>query len=225
MDNNPVKLVEWTTPSSATGGIGRRVNLYGDLNGNAVIMVTESLSGNIYKWNIENGTIVSNTPETLVYGGDTWTYQSEAQPLGASGNPDYILNHGGEFALVNGTSNQKISSFAYGAIGAVWHTPTEFFKFNNANYVAALDFGDWWALSDGSIALFDITDRSMISVPPDNANFSRLRVFSSDWIQRGTYNANGTGDLCVKMGEDKIQVYMLLTNTGIMAYELTRYKP
>jgi hypothetical protein len=225
MDNNPAKLVQWTTPSTAGGGIGRRVNLYGDLSGNAVIMVTESLSGNIYKWNIVNGAVESNTPQTLVYAGDPWTYQAEAQPLDATGNPDYILNHGGEFALVNGATNQKTASFAPGAIGTVWHAPTEFFKFNNASYVMALDFGEWWALSDGAIALLDITDRARIPLPPDNANFSKLRVFASDFITRGTYNANGTGDLCVKVGPDKVEVYMLLTNAGILAYEITRYAP
>lgn len=228
VDATPEKLVEWTTPATATGGIGRRVNLYGDLNGNAVIQVTESITNKIYKWRIQGGKLASNEPEILIYPAvENWGYQAEAQPVSASENPDYFLNYSSDFLLVNGTTQQKIVGFASGAIGTYFHAPTEYFRFNNANYVAAVDFADWWELNRASIALFDVTDRGRISLPPSNAGFSNFKVFSSEVLRgSGTYNGNGTADVCVKMiSPDKIQVYMLLTNSGIMAYELTRYAP
>lgn len=236
-DTNPVKLVDWTNnnPTGITGdgGVGRRVNLYGDLNGNAVIMATAGQSSVIYKWRIQNGQVVSNTPEVITYksvtgGSSTFMgYYAEAQPISADANTDYYLNYQFEVALVNGTTHERTGAFsAEPEVTGIFHMPTAYTRFNNANYLAIVKYVTTYDLNRVHMSLFDITNSSKIGTTFTSPDYARFNPFVSEQLA-GTTNGNGTADICIAYSPDKerMQVYMMLTNGGILAQEFTKYAP
>lgn len=236
-DPSPVKMVQWVNnnPAGITGdgGVGRRVNIYGDLDKDAVIMATAGQSKIIYKWIVRNGAVVSQTPEIIEYksvaGGSTtfMGYYAEAQPVSAAANTDYFVNYQFEIALVNGTTNERVTAVSNEASAyGVFHMPTAYTRFNNANYLAIVKYMDTYSLNKVRMSLLDVTSTSNISIPASDARFPKLNVFDSELLN-GTANANGTADICVTFSPDKerMQVYMLLTNGGIMAHEFTKYAP
>lgn len=234
-DATPVKLVEWTNnnPNGITGdgGVGRRVNVYGDLTKDAVIMAPAGQSAVIYRWRIVNGAAVSQTPEVITYksitgGSSTFLgYYAEAQPTGSGANADYFINYQFEVALVNGATHERMASLA-AMPSTVFTMPTAYTKFNNADYLAIVKYINTYDLNQVQMSLFDVTRTSMMSLPPTDPNYSSLNVFNSPTLT-GTANGNGTADIAVGYSNNKerMQVYMLLTNGGILAQEFTNYAP
>lgn len=234
-DAAPAKLVEWTNnnPAAITGdgGVGRRVNVYGDLTKDAVIMAPAGQSAVIYKWRIVNGAAVSQTPEVITYksvtGGSSvfMGYYAEAQPIGTSANADYFINYQFEVALVNGTTHERMAALTL-PYPVVFTMPTAYNRFNNANYLSIVKYINSYDLNQVQIALFDVTKTSMMGLPPTDPNYSALNVFTSPTFT-GTANGNGTADIAVgySNNRERMQVYMLLTNGGIMAHEFTNYAP
>lgn len=237
LDPAPEKLVEWTNNNPAAvsldGGVGRRVNIYGDLDKDAVIMATVGQSKYIYKWVVRNGVVQSQTPTVVEYksvagGSSTFMgYYAEAQPISAADDANYFINYQFEIALVNGATNERTIAVsnepsAYG----VFHMPTDYAKFNNANYLAIVKYMDTYDLNKVRMSLLDVTNPSNLSIPATDPRFPSLNVFNSDLLT-GAVNANGTADICIAFSPDKerMQVYMLLTNGGIMAHEFTKYAP
>ncbi|HEY1113775.1 MAG TPA: DUF5018 domain-containing protein [Chitinophagaceae bacterium] len=237
LDPAPVKLVDWTNNNPAAvsldGGVGRRVNIFGDLDKDAVIMATVGQSKYIYKWIVRNGVVQSQTPTVVEYksvaGGaaSLMGYYAEAQPVSADENTNYFVNYQFEVALVNGATNERTIAVsnepsAYG----IFHMPTDYAKFNNATYLAIVKYFDTYDLNKVRMSLLDVTNPSNLSIPATDPRFSSLNVFNSDLLT-GAVNANGTADICIGFSPDKerMQVYMLLTNGGIMAHEFTKYAP
>ena len=237
LDPAPVKLVDWTNNNPAAvsldGGVGRRVNIYGDLDKDAVIMATVGQSKYIYKWVVRGGVVQSQTPTVVEYksvtGGSSTLmgYYAEAQPITADDNANYFINYQFEIALVNGATNERTIAVsnepsAYG----VFHMPTDYAKFNNAAYLAIVKYVDTYDLNKVRLSLLDVTNPSNLSIPATDPRFPSLNVFNSDLLT-GAVNGNGTADICIGFSPDKerMQVYMLLTNGGIMAHEFTKYAP
>lgn len=234
-DASPVKLLEWTNnnPAGITGdgGVGRRVNVYGDLNGDAVIMAPAGQSAVIYRWRVANGVLVSNTPDVINYrsiagGASTYMgYYAEAQPVSAAADGNYFLNYQFEVALVNGATHERNVALSFDQ-SVVFTMPTAYGTFNKANYLAIVKYLNTYDLNQVQMALFDVTNPSRISMSPADANYSSFNIFTSS-LFTGTANANGTADICIGYSSDRerMQVYMLLTNGGIMAHEFTNYAP
>lgn len=235
MDAAPVKFLEWTNNNPAAipgdGGVGRRMNIFGDLNGNALIMATAGVSNVIYKWRVVNGVLVSQTPETMVYKGlantaTSFGFYAEAQPVSADANANYFINYQFDVALVNGTTHERTVAFSYDTrVYGVFHMPTAYVHFNNATYLALVKYKDY-SLNKVNMALFDVSSTSKISTPFTDPNYGSFNVFTGEEFA-GPDNANGTGDIAVGFSQNKerMQVYMLLTNGGIQAHEFTTYAP
>lgn len=237
VDATPVKLIEWvnSNPTGITkdGGVGRRVNIYGDLNGDAVIMATAGQSSIIYKWIIEKGVLKSNAPAIIDYqdvaGGSSTLmgYYPEAQPLSAHPDTDFLVNYQFELALVDGKTFRRKIAFADDAnIYGLFHMPTAVATFNNARYLAIVKYVQTYSLNRVHMSLFDITDLSRLSTPFSSAAYPSFHVFDSEQLA-GATNPNGTADITIAFSPDKerMQVYMLLTNGGILAHEFTKYQP
>ncbi len=230
-DAAPVKLIEWI--NTASGGIGRRVNVYGDVNGNAVITATAGQANVFFKWTIENGVTNPSTsaPQMITYqsmtGPTPYPFYWEVQPVSAASNGNYFVNYPAEIALVNGGANQRILAFSNdpAAVGSS-HMAMDYFEFNNAKYLASAPFLGGVNTRMG-MSLYDVTDQSKFSLAPSNPEFSKFRVFNSAHELTASANGNGAGDICVILSSDKerVCVYTLLTNGGVMAHEFTKYAP
>lgn len=232
-DASPLKLIEWTNnnPTGITldGGVGRRVNVYGDLNKDAVIMAPAGQSNVLYKWVITSGVLKSNTPDVIVYqsvlGGSSTKmgYYAEAQPISADPNSNYFINYQYEVAMVNGTTHQRIAGLTYGW-PVVFTMPTSYIEYNHAKYLAIVKYINTYDLNTIQTSLFDVTSPANISMNPSDANYPAFNVFNSD-VFTGTTNGNGTADICYGYSNngERMQVYTLLTNGGITAHEFTNY--
>jgi len=236
-DASPVKLIQWTNnnPNAITGdgGVGRRMNVYGDVNKNAILAATAGVSNVIYNWQVSNGTLVSNTPTPVAYGsvtgGTTWSFYAEAQPTAVTANGNYFVNYTAEIALVNGTSNSRAVAFTTEtSVVGLNHMAMDYFTFNNASFLAVMRFTNA-TNSNAGMSLFDVTKTSNIGLTSTAVGFSDFRVFASPAANdlTASANGNGAGDICAVLNDDRerVCVYMLLTNGGIMAYEFTKYAP
>jgi hypothetical protein len=238
IDAVPVKVIEWTNnnPAAITGdgGVGRRVNVYGDVNTNAVIMSPGGQSSIIYKWRIANGVLVSNTPEVITYKSVTggaasfMGYNADAQPVSADANTNYFINYQFEIGLVNGVSHERTIGFANetGVFG-IFHFATDYIEFNNAKYLAVQKLVKTFSYNNAVMGLFDVSENSKISLSAADPRYPTFNIYNSEEFLGANVNANGTGDICIALSPDKerMQVYMLLTNGGIMAHEFTKYTP
>ena len=229
VDQAPEKLIEWTNTGNATG---RRLNIYGDLSTNAVITSPADQSTNINKWVITNGQLVSNTPEIIDYkslaGGaaSKMGFQVDAQPISATPNTNYFLNYQHELALVNGVSHERMTAFANEtAVYGVFHFATDYIEFNNAKYLAIQKFTNW-NFTTAILGLYDVTETSKITLSAADPRYNTFNIYNSE-IFTGGPNGNGTGDVCIALSPDKerMQVFMLTTNGGIIAHEFTKYAP
>jgi hypothetical protein len=234
LDPNPVKLIQWTnsTPAAANSpawgmGIGRVVNVYGDLNGDAVITTTGTSTNAFHKWTISNGQVVSNTPETIIYKGvgtgnlGVW---SEVQPISTDPGGKYIVGYQSGVKLVDGNSNDNITALTLGW-PVVYTRPLAYARFNHANYLGIVKYINSYSLNQVQMSLFDVTQLQKFDLAPSNSDYSSFNVFNSD-VLTGTTNP-GTADIAFGFSADRerLQVYMLLTNGGIMAHEFTIYAP
>lgn len=234
----PVKIIDWTNnnPAGITGdgGVGRRVNVYGDVNTNAVIMSPGGQSSVIYKWRIANGVLVNNTPEVITYKSVTggaasfMGYNADAQPTSADANTNYFINYQFEIGLVNGVTHERMYGFNNSTtVFGIFHFATDYVEFNNAKYLAVQKFVKTYSYNNAVLGLFDVTENSKISLAPTDPRYSTFNIYNSEEFIGANANANGTGDICIAFSADKerMQVYMLLTNGGIMAHEFTKYTP
>jgi hypothetical protein len=233
-DPNPVKLIEWTnnTPSAPNSpawgmGVGRAINVYGDVNHDAVITTTGTSTNAFQKWTIRNGQLVSNTPETIIYkgvGSGNLGVWSEAQPISTAANGNYFMGSQDGVKLVNGSSNDIVTGLTFGW-PVVYTRPIEYGKFNNANFLAIVKYVNSYSLNQVHMSLFDVTQTQRISLAPSDPAYPTFNVFNSDLFTGATNS--GTADIAIGYSADKerMQVYMLLTNGGIMAHEFTRYAP
>jgi len=236
-DANPVKLVDWTNSTSTAvaasdGGIGRRVHVYGDLNSKAVIMVTIGNSKSIYRWRVENGNLISNTPELLEYQNVTGTttghmgFYPEAQPVSGEASANYFINYSGDVALVNGGTQQKIAGFSMTPnVVGTFRTGIGFAEFNNAKFLALVKY-QANTVTRARLGVFDVTETAKITLPFTDTRYSTFSMYESeDFTTSG--NPNSTSDICIGFSPDKerMQVYMLLTGGGILAQEFTKYAP
>ncbi|KIC94063.1 DUF5018 domain-containing protein [Flavihumibacter solisilvae] len=233
LDAAPVKLIEWVNnnPAGITGdgGVGRRVNVYGDINGDAVITAPAGQSDVIMRWRIVGGTLVSNTPEVVVYkslaGGAATKmgYYAEAQPVSAAANGDYFINYQFEVAYVNGATNERSAALTLGW-PVVFNMPTAYASFNGAKYLAIVKYIDTYSLNKVQTSLYDVTSPSNLGMAPSNPAYPDFNIFNSG-VQTGTTNGNGTADIAVGYSNngERMQVYTLLTNGGVAAHEFTNY--
>jgi hypothetical protein len=234
LDPSPVKLIDWTntTPAAANSpawgmSVGRSISVYGDLNHDAVITATGTSTNAFHKWTVRNGVLVSQTPETIIYKGvgtGNWGVWSEVQAVSTAANGNYFVAYQSGVRLVDGTTNGDMTAFSLGS-PVVYTRPMAYAKFNNANYLAIVKYINSFSLNQVQMSLFDVTQTQRISLAPSDPAYSSFNVFNSTTFTGATNQ--GTADIAIGFSPDKerMQVYMLLTNGGIMAHEFTKYAP
>lgn len=231
-DVNPVKLIEWqnttpTTDASWIGAVGRAVNIYGNLDQNAVITATGAYTNIFQRWVVQNGALVSNTPTQVVYTGtDNMGVWAEVQPVSTNATGEYFVSYQSEVALVNGVSNARSNALTFGW-PVVYTRPVAYGRFNKANYLAVVKYVNTYDLNQVQMAVYDVTQSSRLSMSPSDPDYSSFNIYNSDVFTTSGGAGGTTGDIGIGFsdGGERMQVYMLLTNGGIMAREFTNYAP
>jgi hypothetical protein len=230
--SSPRLLARTSDWSSVAGGFyGRKISVYGDLAKDAVIMATTDGTNagganNVLRWRVQGGVIVSQDPEVINYP-KPYDYMAKAVPTSASagGNFFFCSNSPSFMTYVDGSSKAVKYSFS----GSDWiasprgNTPgLSFFSFNNADYAAVVDASAY----SSAMHLFDVSDPSKIGTSSADAGYPAFHVFdgSSDYVACPSANWNVTADVAVgPVSSDgyTMTVYFLVTNGGVVAYELS----
>lgn len=227
----PTKLIETThnQAGSIAGdrSIGRRLNVYGDVEGDAVITSTLAATFGFYRWTITGGVVDNPVPELVVMGNPVSSsnlgWQPEAQPLSTDPSANYVVAYQHDFAYVNGTTNNRMHTIALSGNRFFQNAMTTA-EFNNAKYLALRRYP--WNLNNSQFELFDITNAARLGTPASDPSYPLFRVFTSPLITNtsGT-DSGGTGDIAVGYSDngDRMQVYLLQPGGGILAHEFTVY--
>lgn len=233
------RSTDWSAVSTSSGAsfYGRKLSVYGNLNGNAVIMSTTDGTNagganRILKWVVQNGALVSQDPEVITYS-KSWGYVAKAVPTGSLTTDNYFICSNLPIFIdyLNGNTNALAGSFSSNYLASnLGATPSlTYFQFNNAKYAAIIDGGVY----SSAMNIFNITNTSTIGTSSSSSTYSTFRVFngegSSDVISTSADpNYNVTGEIAVGPVSSNgfyITVYFLATNGGVAAYQLSCIDP
>lgn len=222
------RSTDWSSVGSAF--YGRKISVFGDLNGDAVIMATTDGSNagganNILKWTITNGAIVSADPQVIKYPA-VFGYAAKAIPAGPlATDPYYFCSNLPSFmTYLSGTGNTVQHTFSQSFIdNPRGLTPAlTYFEFNNAKFAAVVDASEY----SSAMHIFDVTDPTKISTAAGGAGYTAFHVFdgSNDYLGCPSPNWNVTAEIAygqVSSDGFTIPVYFMVTNGGIVAYEVS----
>lgn len=208
-------------------GIGRRLNVYGDLDGDAVITATLAATFSFYRWTVTAGVLDNSVPELVVVGnpvsGSNFGWQPEVQPLSTDPSANYVVAYQHDFAYVDGNTDNRMYTIALSGNRFFQNAMTTA-EFNNTKYLALRRYP--WNLNNSQFELFDITNPARLSTSASDPSYSLFRVFTSPLITNtsGT-DSGGTGDIAVGYSDngDRMQIYLLQPGGGILAHEFTVY--
>lgn len=223
-DQDPELIID--TPNNlATGTTGLRLNITGDLEGNAVIVSTKTSSKTFYRWEVRNGVLVSQVPTLVTVGvsaGSTFGNYPEVHYINPSISSDYLLAFQSGFFHVNGTTNQQIHQVSMST--TFFMNALAIGRFNNATYAF---LGRYYStLRYMGLSMFDITNPQMLGTQTSSSQYDAFNVFNSERLgQDLNVTSPGTGDVAVGYSHDgdRMQVYMLHVGHGVIAHEFTVY--
>ena len=223
------RSADWSSVGSTF--YGRKLSVYGDLDGDAVIMATTDGTpvggaNRILRWTIKSGVLVSQDPESMVYPKD-WGYVAKAVPAGPKQSDNFFVCSNLPIFMdyINGSSNSLIASFSSNYLASMRDaTPAlTYFEFNAGKYTAIVDGGSY----SSAMHIFNVTDPGKIPTPAGSTDaYKAFHVFDgeSDYIACPSPNWNITAEVAVGPVSSNgftMDVYFLTTNGGITAYELS----
>lgn len=216
-DTNPVKLIDWPTNGMA---VGRKMSVRGNLNGDALITVTQMNSKIVHIWEVKGGVLQSAEPkESLTVAFEkNWTFLSDAVAESTLyPSKLFISGYPSSFGAVNkdGSVLALYNLEGAGYNGNFIAQSLDYATFNGANYLAQTIVALYGGANN--CHLYDVTNASNLASAPKDPN---LLIFSSP-ANVVTNNTNSTGDVAIKVSDDgfKMIMYLVITNFGVAAYE------
>ncbi|WP_081643140.1 DUF5018 domain-containing protein [Sphingobacterium paucimobilis] len=212
-----------TINNQGAGTTGLRLNVTGDLDGDAVIVSTKSSTKSFYRWEIKNGVLQSQQPTLVTVGvakGSTFGIYPEVQYIHPTVSSNYLLAFQNGFFHVNGNTDQQIHEVNMSA--TFFMNALSIARFNKATYTF---LGRYYSnLKTMGLSMFDITDPQMFGTPTSSSLYPLFNVFNSERL-RAEQDSPGTGDIAVGYSHDgdRMQVYMLHVGSGVLAHEFTVY--
>ena len=250
LDNAPTKIFSKPVGEViASGDIGRTISVKGDLlNGKAVIgLLARSLrQGLMYR--VENGEVTNpDNPWRGNYGVE-FNNNGKLIPMDTEENPSYILS-----GIVGRTqyycTTSPASTLPINAGGNWWGSDikgSDYTEFNGVKMLATQN-GLWGADNADNynrLVIADITNYAANVFDANRIMDSRLQNFDPNFVgaQNSSItgmtsfyfaggivgnNGNKNGDICFGSNEDgsAVQVYMITTGHGIIAYDISRFAP
>ena len=224
----PKLMIQWN------GGvaIGRKLSINGSIDGNAIITAPILAAGQkIARWIVVNGTLISQTPEIVVMSGLVKGWTTNADVIYTSNTDlesDYFVASYSDntFAWVNGTSNvvrKKLDGISTNYIP----NAVDYVKFNNAGYVTLNWVNSFnWGASDAVWLLdvsSDINFAGNLETKTCNAVVWECTrdIYGGKSVSPGVTNANGTGDVALRVSPDGyyLYLYFMFTNGYVVGYQ------
>jgi hypothetical protein len=250
LDNLPEKIFSRPTAEViASGDIGRTISVKGDLlNGKAVIgLIAKTLKqGLMYR--VENGAVTNpDNPWRGNYGVE-FNNNGKLIPMDTEDNPSYILSGTTGKTQYYCTTNPA-STRAINPAGNWWASDikgSDYMEFNGVKMLATQNglWGTGNADNYNRLVIADITTYAANVFDAKRIMDSRLQNFDPNFTgsqnssltgMTSYYHASGitgnngnkNGDICFGRNQDgsAVQVYMLTTGHGIIAYDISRFAP
>lgn len=207
------------------GGValGRKFSIKGSVDKDAIITAPVYGEGKHFRrWQVKNGSLVSTTPEELtisgIEGAAWWNNADIVQTDPSDTNSDYFAAYytpPRKLAWVDGNTH---AVKAWGPeINANWLVnAVDYVVFNKNPYVVHNTVNSFTWGSDDSILLFDASSTNSIAEP-----IWRAPIGTYGGKDNAGQNANGTGDVALKVSDDGyyMHLYFMFTNGQIVCVQ------
>jgi hypothetical protein len=207
----PELYIEW----DGNRPIGRKFSIKGNIDGDAIISAAILDAANEFaRWQVKDGVLQSQIPEIIKIDGleGSWGNNCDVVYTDPSDlNSDYFVAYYApprKFAWIDGKTN---TVKAWGPeINANWiSNAADYTVFNNCPYAVQNSVNSFTWGSDDTVYLYDVSSTSTFGTP----------VWSAP---KGTYggkdnagaNANGTGDVALKVSDDGYYMYLYFMFTN-----------
>lgn len=216
-DKPAIEIFRCTPPSP--GQYGRKLVVVGDINNEAYVIVSRTLTNEHYRWKISNGKVINLDNPDIIYSKLIETNSAGLQMISPinylSDSPFYYTEPDNKkINLINGETISNIpgpltksEKNVYGwGDNRIYHI--KYFEFNNAKYLGVLH---------SSAGKYYTT---ILDIENDHKS-----VFSSLIVANTTNpNTNNTGSFTTVLSEDgkSLNIYSFMTNTGVVCYQMKK---
>ncbi|NGM60800.1 DUF5018 domain-containing protein [Sphingobacterium sp. SGG-5] len=214
----PQSFISWTT----TGAYGRKFSVIGNVNTNAIITVPviNAASSSFARWQIVNGSLVSQTPEMVTISGYSWSNNNAdmiyTSPTDVTSDYFAIGYSDNRLVKVNGSTNTIMSELEKLGSNFIANT-VDYIEFNNAKFVAYNHVNSFsWGSAD---QVFLIDTEGGFSGDPSAGTTPGL-IWSAEKgkygrsASGGVVNGNGTGDVAMTVSENGFYLYLYFMFTN-----------
>lgn len=218
----PFKIYKWNSESSEPElfitynvndyRLGDNFTVYGSLANNAAIFAATENSNKVLRWRIQNGNLLSQTPDVITLSGITKIgSRPSVGPYGYSENDDFYINSNEMNPTLFSATGQNKGAIS-GAIVPKASTAIKTFVLNSKRYLAIFQTNNTPDDPNGqNIRIVDVTSG------PNNISIED--IYSISPRLGNNSNPNQTGDFAYFADENGNYVfYVLATNNGIAAY-------
>ncbi|WP_353329693.1 DUF5018 domain-containing protein [Bacteroides sedimenti] len=208
----PQPFIEWN------GGLamGRKISVKGSIDGDAIITAPIYAAGNQFaRWQVKGGVLQSQTPNIITVSGlgGSWGTNCDivyTDPTNV--NSDYFAAFYAspyKFAWISGATNTLKTYLPSNNAGNWIPNATDYAVFNKCPYAVYNTINSFTWGSDDSIYLFDVSTTSSITSPVWNAP-----IGTYGGKDNGGQNANGTGDVALKVSDNGYYMYLYFMFTN-----------
>lgn len=226
--DNPQLMIEWD------GGVpvGRKMSVQGDISGDAIITAPIlELNQRFARWKITGGVLDSEIPEIISMSGlnKGWTTNVDiVHTSGSDINSDYFVASYSDntFAWVDGTTNEVLRMLESLSANYIQNA-VDYVEFNNAKYTTVNWVNSFtWGAAD-MVWLLDVSSEANFAgnlasgTCPAVMWETPINTYGPNAISGGVANANGTGDVALKVSDDGFYLYLyfMFTNGYVVGYQ------
>lgn len=228
VSDTPELMIEWD------GGvpIGRKMSVQGDINGDAIITAPILEQNQQFaRWTITGGVLDSQTPEIITMSGlaKGWTTNVDiVQTSGSDINSDYFVASYSDntFAWVDGSTNEVSKMLESISVNYIQNA-VDYIEFNNAQYTTVNWVNSFtWGAAD-MVWLLDVSSQDSFTgnletgTSPAVVWQTPADTYGAKAVSPVVANANGTGDVALKVSDDGyyLYLYFMFTNGYVVGYQ------
>lgn len=215
VSGTPEKYIEY----ASSVAMGRKLSVIGSLDSDAIITVPcQGTAGQFARWQVKGGKLVSTTPTFVTAQGlGSWGYNADliyTDPTNVQS--DYLAAYYATPRNLSWFDGKNNTIKAHGPeISGNWiQNAIDYVVFNKTSYVLSNSVNSFTWGKDDNIYLFDM-GAGTLSNQPLNFGASGLDINGNyGGKAAGVQNANGTGDVALRVSSDGyyLYIYFMFTN-------------
>lgn len=213
INGTPELYIDWS--ASGSTAIGRKLSVKGNLDGDAMITATLMGSAMSYaRWQVKDGVLLSQTPEIIAINGIEGAWNNNADVVATNPSDptaDYFISYYAaprKFAWVNGKTNTIMAQGP--EISGNWiQNAADYTVFNGNPYSVNMSINSFTWGSDDKVYLHDANAVTTFTEP-----IWTTPIGTYGGKDNGGTNANGTGDVILKVSSDGYYMYLYFMFTN-----------